>query len=93
MSTAVLYTGAKINFGDLTPYLTHGSVLSTLVNPDVIIYVMPDIRSTLSVWLRLRKALSLARHWQTPWQMILLYTQVQYLRGTGGSYVEKPDQT
>jgi hypothetical protein len=24
MSTAVQYTGAQINFGDLTPYLTYG---------------------------------------------------------------------
>jgi hypothetical protein len=28
--------GAQINFEDLTPYLTHGSVLSTVVNFDVI---------------------------------------------------------
>jgi hypothetical protein len=29
----------------------------------------------------------------TPLQTLLLYTQVQYQKGTGGSYVEKPAET
>ncbi len=59
--------------------------------------------STLSVWLRLYNSRTLARHWETcllgrltcptPREIILLYTQVQYQRGTGGSSAEKPAET
>ncbi len=61
--------------------------------------------SFLSVWrvVGLHNARSLTHHWQThmagrltwpmPQQTILLYTQLQYQNGTGGSYEEKPAVT
>jgi hypothetical protein len=52
----------------------------------------------MSGWQRLSNACSLACHWQTHLldatkDDTSLYTQVQYQRSTGGSYVEKPAQT
>ncbi len=41
----------------------------------------------------LHNAPSFFCHWQTHFQMPLLYTQVQYHCGTGGSYVVKPNKT
>ncbi len=88
---------------ELTPNLEDvnmNSVLSSHRRPMVYVqsFILdPDMNmscrlcSTLSVWLPLRNECSLAHHRQTllpkPRQTILLYTQVQYQRGTVGSYV------
>jgi hypothetical protein len=55
------------------------------INPEIIVSCLTS--STLSVCLWLRTAYSLTCYWQThlprAWQTILLYSEVQYQRGTG----------
>jgi hypothetical protein len=70
----------------------HGVQYSILVTPHAIMSCLTC--SPLTVWLRLRNmqlSMSLADSLARPHarQTILLYTQVQYQRGTGGSFVEK----
>jgi hypothetical protein len=52
MSTAVQYTGAQLNFGDLTPYLTMLLQVSSRVEKCLLLTMPVNLVSLVSTWIQ-----------------------------------------